>query len=207
MEGTTSTTTRPRRALVVVDVQNDFTEGGRLPVEGGDEISRRIGRYLARHKDEYDVVVASADWHVDAPEHFDEWGVHCAAGSAGAAFDDELLEGAREAGLDVASAHALFDEVVYKGHRSHGYSAFEGTSHRATTLADELAARDIDAVDVVGIATSACVRATALDALDAGFDTTVLADLCVGVTPEAADAALAELRERGVTVAEAAVAA
>ncbi|PRW62877.1 isochorismatase family protein [Actinopolyspora mortivallis] len=174
-------------ALIVVDVQNDFCEGGALAVEGGAEIASQISRYLA--STDYDHVVATRDYHIDPGEHFSEhpdfvtsWPVHCVAGSAGAAFHPEL---------DVAPIQAVFS----KGQYSHGYSGFEGNG-----LAEWLSAGNVRSVDVVGLATDHCVRATALDAAAAGFDTRVLLDLTAGVASTTVERALEELRTAGVSL-------
>ncbi|GAA2810900.1 isochorismatase family protein [Saccharopolyspora taberi] len=177
------------KALIVVDVQNDFCEGGALAVAGGAGVAAAISRYLAGF--DHDHVVATRDYHVDPGAHFSDepdfvrsWPVHCVAGSPGAAFHPEL---------DVSPIEAVFS----KGQYSDGYSGFEGT-HRDRTLADWLADHGVDRVDVVGIATDHCVRATALDAARAGLATTVLLELTAGVSRATVDAALAELSEAGV---------
>jgi nicotinamidase/pyrazinamidase len=192
-----------RRALVIVDVQNDFCEGGSLAVEGGAAVARSVSE-LAGHDragGTYEVVVATKDWHVDPGSHFvaggtdpnfvDTWPVHCVAGSDGAAFHPDL---------DVA-----LDEVFLKGRTSASYTGFDGGSlaDESVLLGDWLAEHDIDTVDVVGLATDHCVRATALDAVAAGFDTTVLLEHCAGVAPETTAAGLAEMTAAGVTLTRA----
>jgi nicotinamidase/pyrazinamidase len=180
------------RALLVVDVQNDFCEGGSLAVEGGAEVARRISGYLRDHGDEYDVVVATRDWHEDpgahfsaAPDYRDSWPPHCVAGTTGAEF---------HAGLDTSRV----DAVVSKGHRSAAYSGFEGCDDLEAELAVLLSRRGVDEVDVCGIATDYCVRATALDAAALGLRTRVLLDLCAGVGPDTTARALADLAAAGV---------
>ncbi len=175
------------RGLIVVDIQNDFCEGGSLGVAGGAEVAGRVSRFLAEHAGDYAIVVASRDWHLDPGSHFsdtpdfvDTWPVHCVAGSEGAAFHPEL---------DVSRIAA----VVSKGANHAAYSAFEGTDEARRALDKLLAAHGVSAVDVAGIATDHCVRATALDAVRAGFATRVLLDLCVGVAPATTEAALAAL--------------
>ena len=188
------------RALIIVDVQNDFCEGGALAVEGGQAAAGAITDLvgLDRAKGSYEYVVASKDWHIDPGEHFAEpgtepdyatsWPVHCAAGTPGAAFSPAL---------DVA-----IDEVFLKGQYSSGYSSFEGIagSSEDVGLRDWLTERGVDAVDVVGIATDYCVRATALDASTAGFDTSVLVGHCAGVAPDSTAAALDEMAAAGVKI-------
>lgn len=172
------------RALIIVDVQLDFCEGGSLAVAGGAAVADRINAVTGR----YDQVVATRDYHIDPGAHFstepdyrDSWPVHCRVGTPGAAFHPAL---------DVAPIRAVFS----KGEYTAAYSGFEGHAGDGTTLADWLRARDIIEVDVVGIATDYCVRATALDAARAGFATSVLLDLCAGVAPETTARALDELR-------------
>jgi nicotinamidase/pyrazinamidase len=180
------------RSLIVVDVQNDFCEGGALGVSGGADVARRVTLYLARHGAGYRSVVASRDWHVDPRGHFasypdfvQTWPVHCVAGSDGAAFHPDL---------DLSRVHA----VVSKGAYESAYSAFEGSDDAGRPLRHVLLEPGVTGVDVVGIATDYCVRATALDAVRAGFQTRVLVDLCVGVAPDTTAAALAELAGAGV---------
>ncbi|QIK82624.1 isochorismatase family protein [Sanguibacter sp. HDW7] len=183
------------RALIVVDVQNDFCEGGALGVEGGHDVARGVAARIAEGG--YDLVVTTQDWHVDpgthwstTPDFLDTWPVHCEAGTPGA-----------EVHADVAAALAATDMPVAgvrKGAYEAAYSGFEGVDADGTGLAGVLAAAGVDAVDVVGIATDHCVRATALDARAAGIDTTVLVGLTAGVAPETTQAALDLLREKEV---------
>ena len=185
------------RALVIVDVQNDFCEGGSLAVAGGAEVARRIGRHVAEHGAEYAAIVATADWHEDPGPHFsdhpdfaDSWPPHCRVGSDGALFHP----GAEQAFEQVQA-------IFRKGQHAAAYSGFEGFTVEADQrvgLADWLRDRAIEEVDVVGIATDYCVRATALDAADEGFMTRVLLDLTAGVAPETTSRAIEELADRSV---------
>jgi nicotinamidase/pyrazinamidase len=184
------------RALVVVDVQNDFCEGGSLAVTGGAHVARQVSEHVSRHASGYDHVVATADWHIDPGPHFSQtpdyvvsWPVHCVAGSPGAQFHPDL-----------AGALGHVEAVFRKGEHAAAYSGFEGRSDDAEPrpLADWLRERNVSHVDVVGIATDHCVRATALDAQQAGFDTTVLLDLTAGVARSTTDLALTQLTEAGV---------
>jgi nicotinamidase/pyrazinamidase len=179
------------RALIIVDVQLDFCEGGSLAVAGGASVAERINAVTGR----YDQVVATRDYHVDPGDHFSatpdyvrSWPVHCVAGTAGAAFHPAL---------DVAPIGAVFA----KGGYAAAYSGFEGAEPGGAGLADWLRAHQVTEVDVVGIATDYCVRATALDAVRAGFATAVLTGLTAGVAPSSTAAALDEMRAAGVTVA------
>ncbi len=192
--------THPTRALIVVDVQNDFCEGGALAVAGGAQVAADISAYVAAHRDTYAAVVATADWHEDPGAHFsevpdyrDSWPAHCVAGTPGAAFHPAF-----------ASQAVGADAVFRKGRRVAAYSGFEGFTReedRDVGLAAWLADAGVTEVDVVGIATDHCVRATALDATRHGLHARVLVDLTAGVAPETTTKALAELREAGVELA------
>jgi nicotinamidase/pyrazinamidase len=180
------------RALVVADVQNDFCEGGSLAVAGGAAVAAAISGLLANS--DYDHVVATRDAHHDPGPHFaekpdfvDSWPAHCVVGSAGAEFHPAL---------DTQLIEAVFD----KGAWSAAYSGFEGVDPSGTSLAEWLRRNGVDRVDVVGIATDHCVRATAVDAAQEGFATTVLLDLTAGVAPATTRNALEHLREAGVVL-------
>jgi nicotinamidase/pyrazinamidase len=180
------------RALVVVDVQNDFCEGGSLAVAGGAAVAAAISGLLANS--DYDHVVATRDAHHDPGAHFaaepdfvDSWPAHCVVRSAGAEFHPAL---------DTQLVEAVFD----KGAWSAAYSGFEGVDASGTSLAEWLRRNGVDRVDVVGIATDHCVRATAVDAAQEGFATTVLLDLTAGVAPATTRRALDDLREAGVAL-------
>jgi len=177
-------------ALIVVDVQNDFCEGGSLPVAGGAAVAADVSRYLGESK--YDHVVATRDYHLDPGAHFSDhpdyaasWPVHCVAGTPGASFHPEL---------DVSRIEAVFS----KGAHAAAYSGFEGIGPAGSSLADWLRSRDVARVDVVGIATDHCVKATAMDAHRLGFNPVVLLHLTAGVGASSTDLALAELKNAGV---------
>jgi nicotinamidase/pyrazinamidase len=177
------------RALIIVDVQNDFCEGGSLPVGGGTDVAAAISALVAAGS--WDYVVATKDYHVDPGAHFaaepdyvNSWPVHCVVGTSGVDFHPGLATDRVEA-------------VFTKGERAAAYSGFEGSAD-GVGLADWLRERGVDEVDVVGIATDHCVRATALDAARAGFTTTVLLDHTAGVARATVDAALAQLGAEGV---------
>lgn len=176
--------------LIVVDVQNDFCEGGSLAVAGGAAVAAAISEHLGHGG--YDHVVATRDYHIDPGAHFSEtpdfvttWPVHCVAGTPGASFHPEL---------DIGRIEAVFS----KGAHAAAYSGFEGSTPEGRSLLEWLQAFEVDTVDLVGIATDHCVRATALDAAKFGFATTVLLDLTAGVDQSTVDSALAELREAGI---------
>ena len=179
------------RALIIVDVQNDFCEGGSLAVDGGGDVARGISRYL-QDDHGYAHIVATNDYHIDPGSHFSgqpdyasTWPPHCGAGTPGAEHHPDL---------NTTRVEATFR----KGTHAAAYSGFEGIDDTGTPLADWLREHGVDEVDVVGIATDYCVRATAADAARAGFATRVLLDLTAGVTPESTAKALDELTAAGV---------
>ena len=186
------------RALIIVDVQNDFCEGGSLAVTGGAAVARRISDLLAANDTTsgtgYHHVVATKDFHIDPGEHFSDtpdyrvsWPRHCVVGTEGADFHPDL---------DPSPVEAVFT----KGEYSAAYSGFEGSDTSGTPLGDWLRERGVDEVDVVGIATDYCVRATAADAAAAGFTTRVLLDLTAGVAEDSTTEAVRALRDAGVAV-------
>ncbi|MDJ0395958.1 isochorismatase family protein [Rhodococcus sp. G-MC3] len=184
------------RALLVVDVQNDFTEGGALGVVGGAEVARTVSGLLAKEGDSYDVIVASRDWHdtdsdngghfaTDEPPNFvTTWPVHCVAGTLGAEYHPDF------------ASHSV-DVHVFKGQGKPSYSAFEGSTEGGLTLAEVLQRNEVTDIDVVGIATDYCVKASALDALKAGLKVRVLAGFVAGVALESSEKALLELADAG----------
>lgn len=180
---------RPVRALVIVDVQNDFCEGGSLAVAGGGEVARAISAYV--ESGGYDHVAASRDFHVDPGTHFsahpdyvDSWPRHCVAGTAGADFHPDL---------DTSQIETVFS----KGAHEAAYSAFDGTDEAGTPLAEWLRERGVDELDVVGIATDYCVRATAISAARDGFRTRVLLSMTAGVDPTTTGESIEAVRAAG----------
>lgn len=180
------------RALLVVDVQSDFCEGGSLAVVGGAAVAAAISAYIANS--DYDHVVATRDAHRDPighfasePDYVDTWPPHCVVGTPGVQFHPAF---------DLQSVEAVFD----KGAFAAAYSGFEGSNADGTALAAWLNERNVEIVDIAGIATDHCVRATAVDAATAGFTTSVLLDLTAGVAPETVEVALVEMRAAGVTL-------
>ncbi len=188
------------RALLIVDVQNDFAEGGALPVSGGAAVAVRITDHLAAHHGDYAEIIASRDWHTPGstngghfaapgaePDFVRTWPVHCLSGTPGAnyhpAFDTRLV-----------ATH------VRTGQDQPGYSMFEGRTEDGTELAAILRDRGITDVDVVGLATDYCVYQTALSALAEGLRVRVLTDLVAGVAPNSSERALRDLAERGATI-------
>lgn len=191
------------RALLIVDVQNDFTEFGALAVTGGDRVAATITRFLSSHAADYLRIVASRDWHDPdsdngghfsaSPDFIDTWPAHCVRATTGAEYD-ELL-----------STTTVTDHVM-KGQGSPAYSMFEGTTAQGETTVAVLRAHGIDEVDVVGIATDHCVRATVLDALREGMGVRVLEDMTAGVGERSTAAARSEMIDAGAVVLDSAVA-
>ena len=186
------------RALIVVDVQNDFCEGGALAVSGGAAVASGLAELLrpdSAARAEYEFVVATRDWHIDPGPHFsdepdyvDSWPPHCRAESLGAQLRPEL-------------AGMRFDTVFDKGHHSAAYSGFEGVGPGGAKLGEWLREKGVDTVDAVGIATDFCVAATARDAAESGFTTRVLLEHCAAVRPDGAAEAKQKLELFGVVFA------
>src|SRR5699024_2098865 len=182
------------KALLIVDVQNDFTEGGALCVTGGDRVAEGITGHLEAHAVDYSAIIASRDWHdagsenggqfSDTPNFGDICAVHCVDDSTGAEFDPLL-------------STAAITHEVRKGQGRPDYSAFQGTTETGSSLGELLEELTVTELDVVGIATDHCVRASALDALDSGVKVRVLTDLAAGVGEESSEAALSEVETAG----------
>jgi nicotinamidase/pyrazinamidase len=184
------------RALFIIDVQNDFTEGGALGVDGGGAVAAGVTELLSQHPDRYDAVFASRDWH-DAdndngghfategtPDYVDTWPVHCVAGTSGAEYHPALDA-------------SLIDIHVRKGQGKPAYSIFEGVTDDGETMPQALDRLDVTEIDVAGIATDYCVLASALDGIQSGRSVRVLTDLVAGVAPESSEAALERLDAAG----------
>ncbi|MFE5733228.1 isochorismatase family protein [Streptomyces sp. NPDC056528] len=185
-----------RRALIVVDVQKDFCEGGDVPVNGATGLAVALADLVRGAGDRYAHVVATRDHHIDPGDHFsdepdfeDSFPVHCVAGTEGAEFHPDFA---------AAVASGAVDEVFLKGAHSASKSGFEGATASGAPLGDWLRARGVDGVDVVGIGTDHCVKATAFGGVREGFDVRVLLDHTVGVAADSTDRALDELRAAGV---------
>jgi nicotinamidase/pyrazinamidase len=187
------------RALVIIDVQNDFIEGGALGVDGGAAVAAAITEHMREHPEDYAVVIASRDWHDPDndngghfaahgnPDFVSTWPPHCMAGTEGAEYHSAIDTG-------------LIDIHVRKGQGVPAYSIFEGTTDDGRTIVAALDELGVTDVDVVGIATDYCVRASALDALAAGRRVRVLTHLVAGVAPASSAAALDELAEAGAAL-------
>lgn len=187
-----------KRALIVVDVQNDFCEGGSLAVEGGNDVAMRVRDLMVNGSDgesDYDFIVTTQDWHYLPPGHWsaepdfkDTWPVHCRAGSEGASLHDEIKS-------------LRVDERFQKGQYSAAYSGFEGKGlYTEDGLEEWLSQKGVGDVDVCGLALDYCVKATALDSAKAGFRTRVLGDLTESVSPEGGTKAYVELMQAGVQI-------
>ncbi|MCC2334303.1 isochorismatase family protein [Cellulomonas wangsupingiae] len=190
------TTRPPTRALIVVDVQPTFCEGGALAVDGGNAVAHAVADYAAAHRGRYALVATTQDWHVDPGTHFsdtpdyvDTWPPHAVVGTP-------------EAELHPALADLRPDVSVRKGEYAAAYSGFEGVDADGRPLADLLRDAGVTDVDVVGIAESHCVRATTLDALTAGLRARVLTDLTVPVTPEQGAAAREAMAAAGAELVD-----
>ncbi len=185
------------KALLIVDVQRDFCEGGSLAVEGGTAVASELSSWVGydRAGGAYHYVVACKDWHIDPGEHFAPagsepdfetiWPVHCVAESEGAKFSPAL--------------QVALDEIFLKGRHTASYTAFDGEANEQS-LTDWLLTREVTALDIVGLATDHCVKASALDAVAAGFATTVLTNYCAGVAPSTTKAALTDMKSAGINL-------
>ncbi|MDP9984968.1 isochorismatase family protein [Arthrobacter sp. FW306-05-C] len=209
------------RALIIVDVQNDFCEGGSLAVPGGAAVAGAISEYLDAHHREFDYVVATQDWHIDPGSHFsetpdykDSWPRHCVAGSRGAELhpdlDTEYVDAYFRKG-QFAAAYSGFEgllapeDAVPTGERKAGGAAdMDAESLEpdddAVGLDDWLQSHDVEDLVVVGIATDYCVKATALDAVQAGYGVTVVRSLTAGIAEDLEDT-VAELELGGADIA------
>ncbi|SDN57650.1 nicotinamidase/pyrazinamidase [Actinomyces ruminicola] len=190
-----------RRALIIVDVQPTFCEGGALPVPGGNAVAERVAAYAAARRSDYELVATTQDWHIDPGDHFSEtpdfvdtWPPHGVAGTA-------------EAELHPALAELDPDVSVKKGQYAAAYSGFEGVDASGAALDELLRARGIEALDVVGLAESHCVKETALDGVRVGYRVRVLTDLTAPVSPEQGQAARTAMVEAGIELAPSGVVA
>jgi len=188
------------KALFVIDVQNDFCEGGALACQGGAQVASSITNYLKGNKSHYDTVIASRDWHTPnsqngghfpiagiEPDFINTWPLHCIAGTPGAEYHPNLDS-------------SLIDLHIKKGQDQHGYSIFDGVTDSGEKIQDLLTRLGVTDVDVVGIATDYCVRASALDAKNFGLNVRVITSLTAGVAAASTEAAIDELVDAGVMV-------
>jgi len=188
------------KALFVIDVQNDFCEGGALACQGGAQVASSITNYLKGNKSHYDTGIASRDWHTPnsqngghfpiagiEPDFINTWPLHCIAGTPGAEYHPNLDS-------------SLIDLHIKKGQDQHGYSIFDGVTDSGEKIQDLLTRLGVTDVDVVGIATDYCVRASALDAKNSGLNARVITSLTAGVAAASTEAAIDELVDAGVMV-------
>lgn len=195
MSGKMGNMAKETRALLIVDVQNTFCEGGALGVEGGTAVAEGIAKFVSEHRDKYALIATTQDWHIEPGEHFAQapaepdyvntWPIHGVAGT-------------EEAELHAALSGIDADIAVKKGQYDHGYSGFDGVTDDDEKLADALRRNGITAVDIVGIAESHCVRASALDARKLGLNVRVISNLTVPVTEDQGVTARAEMAAAGV---------
>ena len=188
------------RALLVIDVQRDFCEGGALACKGGAAVAAKITEYLSSNKPDYDFVIASRDWHTPNslnsghfpesganPDFVNTWPLHCIADTEGAEYHENL-------------AVDLIDIHIKKGQNANGYSIFEGVDDSGQSFPELLENLAIDQVDVVGIATDYCVRASSLDSAKHGLQVRVITSLTAGVNPVSIEKAIDEMVDAGVKV-------
>jgi nicotinamidase/pyrazinamidase len=188
------------KALLVIDVQNDFCEGGALACSGGAAVAKKISDYLQANKSEYQLVFASRDWHTPndrndghfpepgiEPDFIKTWPLHCLAGSEGAEYHPNLDQ-------------SLIDIHIKKGQSANGYSIFDGTDDSGQSFENLIRQNGITEVDVVGIATDYCVRASALDSVKFGLKVSVISSLTAGVDPKSTESAIDEMVDAGVDV-------
>ena len=187
-----------RNALLVVDIQNDFVEGGALAVKGGLQVAAMVSRHIRHFKQEYTFVVATRDYHEDPAGHFSDtpdfattWPPHCVIGTPGASLCPPIFNLVREKFITV---------VADKGRHAPAYSGFEAMDPRGHPLLDILKEARADHIDICGLATDYCVRATALDARKHDYQVRLLVNLCAPVNAETGLQAIEEMKGAGVQV-------
>lgn len=186
---------KPHRALILVDIQPTFCEGGALAVEGGNEVARKVAEFAKTNADNYAVIISTQDWHIDPGNHFSDnpdfvntWPPHGVAGT-----DEAELHPAIE---------SLPDVRVKKGEYAAAYSGFEGHTEDGLSLADILTEYEITAIDIVGLAQSHCVKDTALDAKAKADEVRVFTDLTAPVSAELGEQASLIMEGAGITQVE-----
>ncbi len=182
------------KALLVIDMQNCFVDGGELGIKGGHALGSDIKDFIDKHQKDYAAIISSQDWHIDPGHHFsdnpdyvDTWPRHGEANTFSAEIIDELK-------------HITFDFQIKKGQHSPGYSAFEGASDKESKLDDYLKEHEIDTVDICGLALSHCVLQSALDAQRLGYKTCVFSNLSLAVDASKTDEILKQLQDAGVQI-------
>ena len=169
-----------------------------MSVDGGERVASSISSYIATNGSSYDVIVVTRDWHIDPGSHFssepdfvDTWPPHCVANTAGASFHPNLNKA-----CDVTALAVCISKGAYEA----AYSGFEGTDEHGASLHELLRSRRIAAVDIVGLATDYCDKATALDAMKLGYEVRLLTSMCAGVSPETTRIAMDEMSSSGVVM-------
>ena len=185
-------------AIFIVDVQNDFIEGGSLAVTGGENVALGLSAHLAATN--YDYIITSQDWHKDpgdhwseTPDYVDTWPVHCAAGTFGAELHTALKN------ILTTRTNRI---SILKGEYEAAYSGFEGriADTPGYSVTDYLRSKGITNLTIVGLATDHCVFSTARDALANGFNVIVLTNYCAGVDSARSEQALADLDTAGAVI-------
>lgn len=196
-------------ALIIVDVQNDFIEGGSLAVAGGEQVALTLANYIREHGDNYDYIVTTQDWHImpgdhwsSQPDYVDSWPIHCEANTTGAEIRHELGIALQDYLVRHSEANEEFSLVqIVKGEYEAAYSGFEGRNYAdGSTLEDTLRKLEVTDLDIVGLATDHCVRMTALDGLAAQFNVTLITDYIAGVNADRSAATIIELQEKGAQI-------
>ena len=188
------------RALLVIDVQNDFCEGGSLATKGGAAVAKKISEYIEKHFADYSLIAASRDWHdVESlngghfvpegtqPDFVNSWPNHCVEGTTGAEYHPNLNT-------------SRIQLHVKKGHGKPAYSIFEGTTPEGQDFNSVLESNGVTAVDIVGIATDYCVYQSAMDAKKNGLEVRVISSLTSGVAPDSSERAIDDLIDNGIAV-------
>jgi nicotinamidase/pyrazinamidase len=170
-----------KKALLIVDVQNDFVEGGTLACLGGLSLAKKIYDYYLKHKNYYNYIFLSRDWHISSIKHFEKWPVHCVKNTKGAEF--------------VYPVNKIKGTIISKGQYDDGYSAFSNP-----TLLKSLKQNNIKNIDICGIATDYCIKETALDAFKYIKNVNLLKNLCVGVMLDSSKSAILELKNKGINI-------
>lgn len=183
-----------KRALLIVDVQNDFCEYGPVPSIGGSQIASSITRFIDFNYSAYELILASKDWHQSPTEHFSKrpdfisnWPSHCVGSTEGAELHSNLNR-------------KMIDHELIKGEYTAGMSAFEAKTSLNEGLIELLERREIDLIDICGLNADSNLYSTAIDALELGFPTTLFIDMCSGYSEESTLHALEDLESRGVNL-------
>jgi nicotinamidase/pyrazinamidase len=184
-----------RNALLVVDLQNDFVEGGALPIPGGTQLVAHVARHIRHFRSEYAFVVATRDIHEDPPDHFSDqpdyinsWPPHGVKGTHGAVLCTPISNLVRE---------KIIQAVLDKGRHAAAFSAFDAQDPRGHLLVDVLREQRVDHIDICGVITEYCIKASALDARKHEFQVRVLVNLCGAASPEAGRLAFEEIKTAG----------